>query len=814
MTKEEISSKEKFKVSVLDIFRKTLEEKKNLLREYWENFWGEEKKEAKEETKDELDDLKQKIERPSLFPVEMPAYWEDITKYDYFQKLTDEEGVGGEFTNEEKQNRRETIKLDDGVSIRLFRDEGMTFYIVKKGDTINGIRHKLSKIPEFSYLNDSAYAHPTKKPNSHRNISSFNILPRHLKPGMYVPIPLEEEKRQINHKQFANYCYEGILEMKADSFYKKEVEVLVNKYGEKSLIAMMIAFARSETSANLKQEIGAYSYQRYEGDHGHREYSFTMFHILMQGPGLRARRRLGLTEGQCYHPKNAAKLFLGYWLEKVCNSYGKFDASKVEPYFKMETKSDFKKAGRRYCGKSSYGKKLEMNYEYAKEQLAGIKIPSDQILVALNTRQNQTVASTTLIPEIKAIPSKKPKTIKPKQVVEPVPEIEAEIIAEEEQEQKLCSIEELEQHLAKINDLKRDIVIQQDSKENLFAKINKKNTETNEMDRLKVNIEEMVLPRQITSPELAVWLSGDPLMTRTVQTLLEAINPEAEASGFNFEKDQVIRVPVKLISVPNAKLEDLVKIWYPNRDPKEAIAFVKKLNGRKIIRVGEVILVPALHGELSQQKQKTEIARQTKEKAKNTESPFYRIGSGGTIKKAIKNANWDLKKETGLDGLRLDADLKIAEGRIQKYIRDIFGKNTYFPTDRVSVGVDRNGIYFRFQRGKHTSEKLRLKSIPRKKIEPNGTERYARKMASVFIGKKGSLEKAIKNANWKIGRPLKTDTQVSGLAKKMQWYVKKTSNGNPKVYSSDTISFIEYKNDKVFAQFQRGNVKSGKFEIK
>ncbi len=28
----------------------------------------------------------------------------------------------------------------------------------------------------------------------------------------------------------------------------------------------MIAFARSETSANLEQAIGEYSYQRYEGD--------------------------------------------------------------------------------------------------------------------------------------------------------------------------------------------------------------------------------------------------------------------------------------------------------------------------------------------------------------------------------------------------------------------------------------------------------------------------------------------------------------------------------------------------------------------
>jgi hypothetical protein len=28
------------------------------------------------------------------------------------------------------------------------------------------------------------------------------------------------------------------------------------------------------------------------------------------GPGLEARKNLGLTEGQTYHPKNSSKLFL------------------------------------------------------------------------------------------------------------------------------------------------------------------------------------------------------------------------------------------------------------------------------------------------------------------------------------------------------------------------------------------------------------------------------------------------------------------------------------------------------------------------
>jgi hypothetical protein len=45
--------------------------------------------------------------------------------------------------------------LAPGVDV--IRDVGLTFYVVKAGDTKEKIRNKLAKIPEFSYLSKSEY---------------------------------------------------------------------------------------------------------------------------------------------------------------------------------------------------------------------------------------------------------------------------------------------------------------------------------------------------------------------------------------------------------------------------------------------------------------------------------------------------------------------------------------------------------------------------------------------------------------------------------------------------------------------------------
>ena len=50
----------------------------------------------------------------------------------------------------------------------------------------------------------------------------------------------------------------------------------------------------------------------------------------MEGPGLKARRHLELTEGQTYHPENAVELFLAFLVEKC-----KETRKKAEDFFPL-----------------------------------------------------------------------------------------------------------------------------------------------------------------------------------------------------------------------------------------------------------------------------------------------------------------------------------------------------------------------------------------------------------------------------------------------------------------------------------------------
>jgi hypothetical protein len=87
-------------------------------------------------------------------------------------------------------------------------------------------------------------------------------------------------------------------------------------------------------------------------------------------PGLRARKKLWFTEGQCYHPKNATKLFLGYWFEKVKEVGIKYDTNKdgqidIRDFFPLTSKN-IEKVWEVFNGWNWYSKKLSKNYEYIK----------------------------------------------------------------------------------------------------------------------------------------------------------------------------------------------------------------------------------------------------------------------------------------------------------------------------------------------------------------------------------------------------------------------------------------------------------------
>ena len=90
----------------------------------------------KEEKKDE-----------SLYvPVERNDFFDDNSEY--LQTVTQK---NGEWSREQRARRRR--KLTNGEE--LFDDVGLTFYLVRKGDTISEIRERLGSHPEFHYLKTS-----------------------------------------------------------------------------------------------------------------------------------------------------------------------------------------------------------------------------------------------------------------------------------------------------------------------------------------------------------------------------------------------------------------------------------------------------------------------------------------------------------------------------------------------------------------------------------------------------------------------------------------------------------------------------------
>lgn len=212
---------------------------------------------------------------------------------DYFKSFEK-----GEFSASEKRLRTEVL----GSGITIFRDIGLVFYKVVAGDTIGGIKEKLGKLPEFAYL----------KTLSSVKIKSFNIPPKLLQLGMWIPLPpAPGVKEELTESDFTKYCGQAIDDLKKDKIYGSKLTDLEVSVGRGKIIDAMITVAKAESGGVL----GKFADRRYEN--GHKVFSYTLFHILMDGAGLRARRNLGMTAGQTLHPKNSAKLFLAFLFEKA-----------------------------------------------------------------------------------------------------------------------------------------------------------------------------------------------------------------------------------------------------------------------------------------------------------------------------------------------------------------------------------------------------------------------------------------------------------------------------------------------------------------
>ncbi len=206
---------------------------------------------------------------------------------------------GGEFSKEEKKHRTEV--MPNGETI--FHDIGLDLYKVKAGDNPGSIRESLSKYPQYAHLADQ-----TDK------MHSFNIPPTVLQIDMWLPIPLENKDREMSDEQFARYAKQGIDDIKGHPQYGEFLKEVIAKIGERDLIATLIAVAKQESGG---KPLGQFEMHRWEKKY--KAFSFSMLHILMEknGPGLSARHNLDMTQGQTYHPRNAAKLFIGYLVEKT-----------------------------------------------------------------------------------------------------------------------------------------------------------------------------------------------------------------------------------------------------------------------------------------------------------------------------------------------------------------------------------------------------------------------------------------------------------------------------------------------------------------
>jgi len=115
--------------------------------------------------------------------------------------------------------------------------------------------------------------------------------------------------------QMMKYALDAIYEMvEGDnrSAYSEFVNELLENNHIRDILASIYAIARKESGV---EHIGQYVLHRHEGRHN--VFSYSHYHILMKDDGLKARRKLNLSEGQTLHPRNGTELLLGFLVEKL-----------------------------------------------------------------------------------------------------------------------------------------------------------------------------------------------------------------------------------------------------------------------------------------------------------------------------------------------------------------------------------------------------------------------------------------------------------------------------------------------------------------
>lgn len=254
------------------------------------------------------------------------------------------------------------------------------------------------------------------------------------------------------------------------------------------------------------------------------------------------------------------------------------------------------------------------------------------------------------------------------------------------------------------------------------VKVDRRDPTTGEVNTINADIADHVVKPGDTLKAIAIRLSGHAMVSGTVHDLLKALNPELKKDNYILTKGATIRVPGQYVEVPNKKLSDLVREWYPGRTEEEtatAIGYIKFLNGmhpeRDRIRPGDVILVPVIRdvpngaSKKSNSPSKKVVPTPQKSPEKKVITPeklkkSVSIGKGGSLQKAVENASWNNGKV-----LKTDAEVRSLAVRIEQYVGTVFGSKTVQPTDRVMVGKDKYGVYAKFQRSEDVSGPLRVK---------------------------------------------------------------------------------------------------------
>lgn len=314
----------------------------------WEKlvYSGEISPQAPLDTGIQLAALKKEVVPPrSLeipFPRESEWDWSIKSNPEYFHKFPN--------GNMPDAFRRKNAVIDKKTKTHLVDDHGLFFYKVQKGDNLWKITDKIVALnPEdFAYLEGIQDGRSSKKPweRQKAKINGFNIPAGKIQAGMWLPVPWEREDREVSEKLLLNYATIAIEQMRHHARYGPYTNVLISKIGKWNLIALMLSTAKQESGW---RPIGKYEFHRWEAHQS--SFSFSLFHVLMKWPWIKARKHLEMTEWQTYHPVNACKLFLGFIIEKILERGEKWFLKWVDAIAPLAT-GDFTNYATFYNGKA------------------------------------------------------------------------------------------------------------------------------------------------------------------------------------------------------------------------------------------------------------------------------------------------------------------------------------------------------------------------------------------------------------------------------------------------------------------------------